>query len=106
MPDLTALFVSNDLPAIGALQAAADLGLSRAARPVGLSITDIQLASEVRPALTTVAVPTAEAAELAVAALMQMIDDHDIGDGTTARMGVASAPRLMVRGSTARPAKG
>jgi DNA-binding LacI/PurR family transcriptional regulator len=106
VPDLTALFVSNDLPAIGALQAAADLGLSVPRDLSVCSITDIQLASEVRPALTTVAVPTAEAAELAVAALMQMIDDHNIGDEPTARIRTASAPRLIVRGSTGRPAHG
>jgi DNA-binding LacI/PurR family transcriptional regulator len=103
VPDLTALFVSNDLPAIGALQAAADLGLSVPRDLSVCSITDIQLASEVRPALTTVAVPTAEAAELAVAALMQMIDEHNTGDEAAGRMGIASAPRLIVRGSTGRP---
>jgi DNA-binding LacI/PurR family transcriptional regulator len=68
------------------------------------SITDIQLASEVRPALTTVAVPTAEAAELAVAALMHMIDDRGTGANSTASIATASAPRLIVRGSSARPA--
>ncbi|MEP6501807.1 MAG: substrate-binding domain-containing protein, partial [Betaproteobacteria bacterium] len=106
VPDLTALFVSNDLPAIGALQAAADLGLSVPRDLSVCSITDIQLASEVRPALTTVAVPTAEAAELAVEALMHMIDDHDVGDGQKPRVAVASAPRLIVRASTGRAAHG
>jgi len=104
VPDLTALFVSNDLPAIGALQAAADLGL---AVPQDLSvcgITDIQLAREVRPALTTVAVPTVEAAELAVAALMQMIDEDAGGAAPGPRLVEASAPRLIVRGSTGRVA--
>jgi DNA-binding LacI/PurR family transcriptional regulator len=104
VPDLTALFVSNDLPAIGALQAAADLDLSVPRDLSVCSITDIQLASEVRPALTTVAVPTAEAAELAVAALMHMIDERGLEASATASIATASAPRLIVRGSSARPA--
>jgi DNA-binding LacI/PurR family transcriptional regulator len=104
VPDLTALFVSNDLPAIGALHAAADLGLSLARDLSVCSITDIQLAREVRPALTTVAVPTAEAAVLAVDALMQMIDDGSATHAT--RVATASAPRLIVRASTGRVATG
>ena len=59
-----------------------------------------------RPALTTVAVPTAEAAELAVEALMQMIDDHNVGEEPKSRLRVASAPRLIVRASTGRAAHG
>jgi DNA-binding LacI/PurR family transcriptional regulator len=62
VPDLTAIFVSNDLPAIGVLQAAADLGLNVPADLSVTGITDIQLAHPVRPALTTVAVPTGQAA--------------------------------------------
>lgn len=101
VPDLTALFASNDLPAIGALQAAADLGLAVPRELSVVGITDIQLAAEVRPALTTVAVPTAEAASLAVEALMAMIDETP-QNGAGHRMVVSSAPRLIVRGTTAR----
>lgn len=108
VPELTALFVSNDLPAIGALQAAADLGLVVPRDLSVCSITDIQLAREMRPALTTVAVPTAEAAELAVDALMRMLDQAD--DGATGAAPVmqitaTTAPRLIVRSSTARPSR-
>ncbi len=102
VPDLTALFVSNDLPAIGALQAAADLGLAVPHELSVCGITDIQLAREVRPALTTVAIPTAEAAELAVRGLMQMIDEGS--DSAGPRMALTSAPRLVVRASTGRAA--
>ena len=66
-----------------------------------IGITDIQLAHQVRLALTTVAVPTQEAAELAV----QMIMDYDPrrrrrGGREHARDLV---PRLVVRASTGRP---
>lgn len=99
VPDLTAVFVSNDLPALGVLQAAADLGLDV---PVDLSvigITDIQFAHQVRPALTTVAAPTGEAAELAVQLMMRIIER---GQAEEAEMLVASAPQLVVRASTGR----
>ena len=102
VPDLSALFVSNDLPAMGALQAAADLGLAVPRELSVCSITDIGLAREVRPALTTVAIPTVEAAELAVHSLMQMIDNDDRSGDAGPRVAVASAPRLMVRASTGR----
>jgi DNA-binding LacI/PurR family transcriptional regulator len=104
-PDLTALFTTNDLPALGAMQAAADLGFDVPNRLSVVGITDIQLASESRPALTTVAVPTVEAAELGVALLRELI----ASEARTAQHGareakvcVASEPYLVVRASTAR----
>ena len=102
VPDLSAIFASNDLPAIGALQAAADLGLHVPSQLSVIGITDIQLAHQVRPALTTVAVPTQEAAELAVQMIMDMIGQQGGSDG--APMRVTSAPRLVVRASTQRVA--
>ncbi|WP_341676802.1 LacI family DNA-binding transcriptional regulator [Niveibacterium sp. SC-1] len=99
VPDLTAVFVSNDLPALGVLQAAADLGLEV---PVDLSvigITDIQFAHQVRPALTTVAVPIEEAAERAVQLMMEVIED---GGEEVSRIAVTSPPHLVVRQSTSR----
>lgn len=100
MPELTALFVSNDLPAFGVLQAAAELGIEVPRQLSVTGITDIQLAHQMRPALTTVAVPTAEAATLAVDMLMDLIRQPDGGE---APMQLTSAPRLVVRGTTARP---
>lgn len=99
VPDLTAIFVSNDLPALGVLQAAADLGLDIPSDLSVIGITDIQFAHQVRPSLTTVAVPTAEAAELAVRLMMNVIDK---GKSEEIEMLVASPPQLVVRGSTAR----
>jgi len=99
VPDLSAIFVSNDLPAIGVLQAAADLGLEVPSDLSVIGITDIQLAHQVRPALTTVAVPSEEAAELAVQLMMEVIED---GNNSVPRHAMTSVPQLVVRDSTAR----
>lgn len=99
VPDLTAIFVSNDLPALGVLQAAVDLGLNVPTDLSVVGITDIQFAHQVRPSLTTVAVPTSEAAELAVQLMMNIIDKAKTSD---TEMLVASSPQLIVRESTAR----
>ncbi|WP_172204410.1 MULTISPECIES: LacI family DNA-binding transcriptional regulator [unclassified Niveibacterium] len=99
VPDLSAIFVSNDLPAIGVLQAAADLGLEVPSDLSVIGITDIQLAHQVRPALTTVAVPSEEAAELAVQLMMEVIED---GNNAVPRHAMTSVPQLVVRDSTAR----
>jgi len=98
-PDLTAVFVSNDLPALGVLQAAADMGLDVPADLSVIGITDIQLAHQVRPALTTVAVPTQESAELAVEMIMHMIRQDD---SSAPLQRETSLPRLVVRASTGR----
>lgn len=99
VPDLSAIFVSNDLPAIGVLQAATDLGLEVPSDLSVIGITDIQLAHQVRPALTTVAVPSEEAAELAVQLMMEVIED---GNNAVPRHAMTSVPQLVVRDSTAR----
>lgn len=95
--DLTAIYATNDLPAFGVLQAAAELGIDV---PRDLSVvgtTDIQLAHQMRPALTTIAVPTTEAATLAVDMLMNVIRAAP----DAAPMAVTAPPRLVVRASTA-----
>lgn len=101
VPGLTAVFASNDLPALGVLQAAADLGLDVPGDLSVIGITDIQLAHQVRPALTTVAVPIQESAELAVELIMQMIRAKN-PEPTAPVMREAGAPRLVVRASTGR----
>lgn len=107
-PDLTAVFVTNDLPALGVLQAAADMGLNVPGDLSVVGITDIQLAQQVRPALTTVAVPTQESAELAVKMIMQLIRDDEAGavDADASPMRETSLPRLVVRASTGRAPAG
>ncbi|WP_442861910.1 substrate-binding domain-containing protein, partial [Burkholderia sp. WTPI3] len=90
---------TKDVPAIGAVHAAAE----RARRvPDDLSIvgiTDIHLASDTRPTLTTVAIPTAEAAGLAVELLNALREAGGQVDEVS-RVRTASLPRLVVRGTT------
>lgn len=105
-PKLTAIFATNDLPALGAMHAAADLGLNVPGDLSVIGITDIQLARDSRPALTTIAVPTVEVAELAVSLLRDLIEAAPRGEsmrsiGPSVR--IASSPKLIVRASTAAP---
>ncbi|MBB5190918.1 DNA-binding LacI/PurR family transcriptional regulator [Silvimonas terrae] len=97
-PQTTAIFVSNDLPAIGVLQSAADLGLRVPADLSVIGITDINLAHQIRPSLSTVAVPTAEAAEMAVNLLLSLIKGQP-ADGARPML-VTSRPQLVARDST------
>ena len=99
-PDLTAVFVSNDLPALGVLQAAAEMGLDVPSDLSVIGITDIHLAHQVRPALTTVAVPIQESAELAVEMIMHQILRDDDGQAPLLRQ--TALPKLVVRASTGR----
>ncbi|MGN6807374.1 MAG: LacI family DNA-binding transcriptional regulator [Trinickia sp.] len=100
---LTAIFATNDLPALGAMHAAADVGLHVPRDLSVIGITDIHLARESRPALTTVAIPTAEAAQLAVTLLRKLVvKGSRVPDGEP-EICETSAPRLVVRASTAPP---
>src|SRR5450830_687658 len=95
-PQLTAIFASNDLPALGALNAAADLGLKVPQDVSVIGITDIQWARLSRPALTTVAVPTVSAAEMAVTLLLELISKSTPASTTR----ITATPELIVRAST------
>lgn len=100
VPGLTAVFATNDLPALGVLQAAAELGLEVPRDLSVIGVTDIQLAHQMRPALSTVAMPTAEAAMLAVQMLQSEITakpDHPLP------ISITEPPRLVVRASTGKP---
>ncbi len=97
VPDLTAIFATNDLPALGAMHAAADRGMRIPEDLSIIGITDIQLARESRPGLSTVAVPTDAAAALAVELLETLIDTRD---RTGSPMRVAPEPVLVQRAST------
>lgn len=96
-PDLTAIFATNDLPALGAMHAAADMGMDIPGDISIIGITDIQLARESRPGLSTVAVPTDAAAAMAVELLEMLIENRD---RTGAPMRVAPQPVLVQRAST------
>lgn len=98
-PDLTAIFVSNDLPALGVLNAASDLGYSVPDDLSIVSITDIIPARQSRPGLTTVAIPTAEMAEKGVSLLVDLM----AGRASESTVVHTTPPKLIVRGSTGRP---
>lgn len=74
----TGLFCFNDRMAMGAYQAAADLGLSI---PADLSIVGFDnqelIADSLRPGLTTVALPHYDMGQWAVNALLGLIDNDD-----------------------------
>ncbi|WP_427887343.1 LacI family DNA-binding transcriptional regulator [Kribbella sp. GL6] len=96
-PRPTALVAFNDKAAIGALQAAAELGLIV---PDDLSITgfdDLDLSRATTPQLTTVRQPLQEMGRMAVSLLTRLLDRHEL----EARH-VELAVDLVVRGSTAR----
>lgn len=74
-PDLTAIFCTNDLMAYGASQALADRGI-RIPQDISLiGITDIQLAKDMRPALTTVALGIEQVATISINLLLDLIEN-------------------------------
>lgn len=97
-PDITALFVSNDLPALGVLDAAADLGIKVPEQLSVISITNISLTSQCRPSLSTVAIPTKELAEQGIEMLLNLFDESP----DTPPMVTLSELKLIQRQSTAK----
>jgi len=97
-PGLTAIFATNDLLAYGATQALADQGIRIPEQVSIIGITDIQLAQEMRPALTTVALNIREVATASINLLLDMIEDSE-HQPTLVRI---ADPQLMVRASTGR----
>jgi DNA-binding LacI/PurR family transcriptional regulator len=98
-PGVTALFATNDLLAIGAMQAAAALGREVPRTLSVIGVTDILLAAQMRPGLTTVSIGTAIIAETAIRFLLDLIKH------VPAAPQVCSGPPpvLIRRGSTAPP---
>lgn len=100
-PGLTAIFATNDLLAYGATQALADRGIRVPDDVSIVGITDIQLAQEMRPALTTVALNIEEVAKTSINLLLDMIESPDYLP-TLVRV---QDPQLVVRASTSRVRK-
>jgi LacI family transcriptional regulator len=73
-PEITAIFAYNDLLAVGALQACKELGRRVPDDCAVVGFDDIQLASLVSPALTTVRLDKVELGRRAVEQLLQMLD--------------------------------
>jgi LacI family repressor for deo operon, udp, cdd, tsx, nupC, and nupG len=100
-PDITALFVSNDLPALAVLDAASDLGIRVPQDLSIVSITNIQSSAQARPGLTTVAIPTTAMAARGIEMLLGLLE-HTPEEPP---MECIDTLELVVRQSTAPPAK-
>jgi len=97
-PELTALFCYNDLVAVGALQACADLGL-RVPDDVAIAgFDDIPMAALVTPPLTTCRVPRHELGERAMGLLLDRIDGGQRGQVEGCQE-IVLDPELVVRAS-------
>jgi DNA-binding LacI/PurR family transcriptional regulator len=96
-PKLTALFATNDLMALGAIQAAVDSGRQVPHDLSVIGLTNIHLAHQFRPALTTVGFPTAAIASIAVALTIDRIEGRKAKRDAYA----VPLPELVVRDSTA-----
>jgi LacI family transcriptional regulator len=72
-PDVTAVFACNDLVALGALNAARDLGLDVPGDLSVMGFDNIDLASEITPALTTVHVHKTWLGMLSVRQLLERV---------------------------------
>lgn len=70
-PAITALFAGNDIMAFGAIRALMDLGLSTPSDISVIGFDDIEMASVITPALTTIRQPTSEIGRAAVEILLR-----------------------------------
>jgi LacI family transcriptional regulator len=94
----TALFAGNDGIALGALEAARDLGISVPGQLSVVGFDDIPAAALVTPQLTTVRQPLTEIGEKATRMLVSLIEGKP-----QEQTGHREAPELVVRGSSAPP---
>lgn len=74
----TAVFVHNDMMAIGAMTSARNAGLSIPDDCSFIGFDNIELASTLSPALTSIAQPVDEIASNAISLLIQHIQDKDL----------------------------
>ncbi|MBA4344332.1 MAG: LacI family transcriptional regulator [Methylibium sp.] len=97
-PDMTALFASNDLMALGALRAAAEKGIKVPQQLSIVGFDDIELSSYVFPGMTTVGCSIRELGREAGRVLIDRIENP----GAPLK-DVQLTPRLVLRESTAAP---
>ncbi len=95
----TAIFAFNDVLAFGVLRAAHELGISVPAQLSVVGFDDLEPASLVTPALTTVRQPLAQIGTAAADLLLQWIDS-----GRPTAIHIELPVELVRRGSTAPPA--
>jgi LacI family transcriptional regulator len=92
-PEITALFCYNDLVAVGALKACADLGFKVPEDIAIVGFDDIMLASLVTPPLTTCRVPRYEIGVQAAQMLLAQVD------GQPTNIDKLIEPELIIRAS-------
>ena len=103
-PELTALFVYNDLVAVGALRACAELGRRVPQDCAIVGCDDVPLAALVSPALTTVHIPKYDLGNQAMRLLLTMMEaEADRVEERALPASVVLTPHLVIRESTARP---
>ena len=91
----TAIFATNDLMALGAVEAALDHGLRVPGDLSVVGLDDIMLGAHVRPPLTTVAIPKQELAKQAMELLLRYIDGAE-----SEPVSLTVRPHLVIRHST------
>jgi DNA-binding LacI/PurR family transcriptional regulator len=92
----TALFATNDLMALGAMEAALDKGLTLPDDLSVIGLDDIMIGTHMHPPLTTIATPKHELAMQAVELLLRHIDDVQ-----SPSLSLTVRPHLTVRQTTA-----
>ena len=98
--NFTAVFAGNDLLALGCYDVMADEGLSCPADISVIGYNDMPLIDKVRPPLTTIRVPQYEIGSKAAGLLLERLENGDAAPRT-----VVLQPELVVRSSTAPPAR-
>lgn len=99
-PQMTAIFACNDNVAFGVLNAAHDMGIDVPRDLSVIGFDDVDLAAEIKPALTTVRVDKVLMGTLAVRLLMDRAEDMQRASITT-----SLSTELVIR-STVQPPKG
>jgi LacI family transcriptional regulator len=97
----TAVFAANDLMAIGIAWAARDHGLRVPEDLSVIGLDDIQLAAELTPPLTTVALPRYELGSLAMGMLLDLLEGSHVPQAEPICQSQVET-HLVVRQSTAR----
>jgi LacI family transcriptional regulator len=99
-PRPSAIFAANDLTALGIIWAARGYGLNLPEQLSVVGLDDIDLASKVNPALTTVALPRNQIGKLAMSMLLDLIEHSNGVEKRKLEVGTS----LVIRQSTTYPA--
>lgn len=105
-PHLTAVFVLNDLMALGVLEAARASGRRVPTDISVIGFDNIPFAALANPPLTTVGQPIRLLGEQAADLLLRVIQDGQAAVDASSQPNVLLPNELIVRGSTAAPATG